>query len=81
MNLKALLNSIKTWVSRLLANLLITLIVGLRPLLGPACCKFSVSCTDFAVLKLKEGPLLHAIWEIAKRLARCQPFYRPKNFN
>jgi putative component of membrane protein insertase Oxa1/YidC/SpoIIIJ protein YidD len=76
---KSFFKTCATWTSRLIANILITLIVGLRPLLGPACCKFGVSCTDFAVLKLKEGPLLHAIWEITKRLARCQPFYRPKN--
>ncbi len=63
-------------LSKLVRHLLVIFLIGLRPLLGPACCKFTVSCTDFAVLKLQEGPLLHALWEIIKRLSRCQPLYR-----
>lgn len=56
--------------------ILIGMIIGLRPLFGPAHCRFSVSCTEFAILKLKEEPLGRAIWQIFKRLSRCQPFYR-----
>jgi putative component of membrane protein insertase Oxa1/YidC/SpoIIIJ protein YidD len=63
--------------SKIFRTIAISLLLGLRPLLGPACCKFSVSCTDFAVLKLKEGPFFHALWEIIKRISRCQSFYRP----
>jgi len=63
------------WLSKQLSSLLIILLIGLRPLLGPAHCKFTVSCTEFAIIKLKEGPLFHALWEIFKRLLRCSPFY------
>lgn len=68
---------VTTKVSTFFRHILIALIIGLRPILGPACCKFTVSCTEFAVLKLKEGPFFRALWEIVKRLARCQLFYRP----
>ena len=74
---KAVFKQFIFWPSTIIRTILITILIGLRPLLGPACCKFSVSCTDFAVLKLKEGPLFHALWEIIKRLSRCQPFYKP----
>lgn len=60
---------------RILNQLLIYLILGLRPLLGPpARCKFTVTCTQYAVLQLKEKPLFPAIWAIIKRLLACNPF-------
>jgi putative component of membrane protein insertase Oxa1/YidC/SpoIIIJ protein YidD len=64
-----------TRLSKGIRSLLIIMLIGLRPLLGPAHCKFSVSCTEFAVIKLQEGPLFHALWEIFKRILRCNPFY------
>lgn len=69
------MQSLLQCASKFIRSLLITLLLGLRPLLGPACCKFSVSCTEFAVLKLQEEPLWRALWEIAKRLVRCNPFF------
>jgi putative component of membrane protein insertase Oxa1/YidC/SpoIIIJ protein YidD len=56
-------------------KLLIYLILTLRPLLGPACCKFTVSCTQYAILQLKEKPTLPALWAIIKRLLSCNPFF------
>jgi len=55
---------------------LIFLVTGLRPLLGPAECKFTVGCTEFAVMQLNEKPLLPALWTITKRVLSCNPFNR-----
>ncbi|TET05816.1 membrane protein insertion efficiency factor YidD [Candidatus Dependentiae bacterium] len=56
-------------------RLLIYLILVLRPLLGPACCKFTISCTQYAILQLKEKSFLPALWTILKRLLSCNPFF------
>lgn len=66
------------WFKYLLVQLLIGLIIGLRPLLGPATCRFHISCTQFAITKLKEETLLKALWHIIKRLACCHPLYPSK---
>ncbi len=50
------------------------LILGLRPLLGPAACKFPVSCTDYAVEQLEKERITKAVWRITKRLLKCNPF-------
>jgi putative component of membrane protein insertase Oxa1/YidC/SpoIIIJ protein YidD len=72
------LYSLVSGIKWIIVHVIIDMIVGLRPLFGPACCKFSVSCTEFAILKLKEESLGQALWQITKRLASCHPFYRPK---
>ena len=59
---------------RITSKLLIALIVGLRPILGPAICKFEPTCTKFAVQKLAQLPLHQAMWAIIKRLFSCNPF-------
>jgi len=49
-----------------------------RPLnhfiLGPSCCKFAISCTDYAIKELKERSLFSALWSICKRILSCNPF-------
>ncbi len=61
------------------ARFLIFLIKGIRPLLGsPGCCRYTVTCTDFAVQQLQEQPLHKAIWRISKRVLSCNPFCKPK---
>ncbi|MDZ4154482.1 ribonuclease P protein component [Methylicorpusculum sp.] len=62
----------------IIARLLIFLIQGIRPLLGPACCRYQVTCTQFAIQQLQEEPLLIALWRIIKRVFSCNPFYKPK---
>jgi putative component of membrane protein insertase Oxa1/YidC/SpoIIIJ protein YidD len=53
------------------------LIAGLRPLLGPdARCKFTITCTPFALHTLKTEPFFKAIWIIIKRILSCNPFRR-----
>jgi putative component of membrane protein insertase Oxa1/YidC/SpoIIIJ protein YidD len=58
----------------MIAQFLIFLLRGLRPLLGPAYCKFYVSCTEFAIIQLQEKPLPKACLAIIKRLLSCHPF-------
>ena len=54
---------------------LIFLIRGLRPLLGPTQCKFFITCTPYAVDKLKTESLPRALTHIMLRLLCCSPFY------
>lgn len=58
-----------------IAQLLSLLIQLLRPLLGPdKICPFTVGCTQYAIMQLKEAPLKRALIRIVKRLALCNPF-------
>jgi len=47
------------------------LILGLRPLLGPAVCKYEVGCTQYAINQLEKESLVKAIWLIIKRVISC----------
>ncbi len=47
------------------------LILGLRPLLGPASCKYEVGCTQYTLNQLKEKNLIPAIIASAKRILSC----------
>jgi putative component of membrane protein insertase Oxa1/YidC/SpoIIIJ protein YidD len=49
-------------------------IIGLRPLIGMAHCRYAVSCTQFAQWQLQEKSLLPAVWAIIKRVCSCGPF-------
>jgi len=74
LHVKFLLNLI----AKTIGYILIFLIRGLRPLLGPAHCKYPISCTDYAEDTLKKESLLKAIWLITKRVLSCNPFMNPK---
>lgn len=52
-------------------TILIFLLRGLRPLLGPAYCRFYISCTEFAIIQLQGQSLPKACWAITKRLLSC----------
>lgn len=43
------------------------------PLLGPAC-RFTPSCSEYAIICLRTHPLPRAYWLIARRLVRCHPW-------
>ena len=58
---------------KILAEVCLAFILGLRPFLGPASCCYTVTCTDFARLQLEKEPLLAAIKAIIKRLFSCHP--------
>ncbi|MBI2353050.1 membrane protein insertion efficiency factor YidD [Candidatus Dependentiae bacterium] len=46
----------------------------LRPMLGPdAVCPFTIGCTEYALLQLKQLPFHKAIIMICKRLLLCNP--------
>jgi len=64
----------QAFFSTLIKKILITCIVGLRPLLGPATCKFHITCTPYAIDQLETQPLHKALWNIIKRLLMCSPF-------
>jgi len=56
-------------------RLLIFIITGLRPLFGFAQCRYTVTCTQFALMQLKEKKMIPAIWAIIKRILSCNPFF------
>ncbi|OGB84296.1 hypothetical protein A3F66_04950 [candidate division TM6 bacterium RIFCSPHIGHO2_12_FULL_32_22] len=65
-----------TLLKKIPNNILYILIYGLRPLLGPdARCKFTISCTPYALMILKEERLFRAIKLIVKRLIACNPIF------
>jgi hypothetical protein len=57
-----MLNDVASW-----------LIVGLRPLLGPALCYHETGCSVYAVQCLKQEGFFRASYLIFKRLASCNP--------
>lgn len=50
------------------------LIMGIRPFLGPAHCKFYPSCTQYALQQLAHKPFISALKLIVKRVFLCNPF-------
>ena len=76
-SLNFLLNLLK-YIDKAGRYFLIFLIRGLRPLLGPAHCKYPISCTDYAENTLKSKYLFPAVWLITKRVLSCNPFMNPR---
>lgn len=57
--------------------LFIFLIKIIRPFLGPTgCCKFELSCTDYAISQLNNFPFYKAFINIFKRIILCQPIIK-----
>ena len=62
--------------NQLASAFLQSLIIALRPLLGPSfVCPFQVGCTQYALNQLQEQNVFVAVWRIANRLIRCNPIY------
>lgn len=59
----------------MIGALLALFIQTVRPLLGPAACKYPVSCGIYAVEQLKTKSLLKALKAIIQRLSSCNPFF------
>jgi putative membrane protein insertion efficiency factor len=61
----------------MLARLLVTLVRGyqvvISPLL-PASCRYTPSCSQYAVEALQRHGALKGSWLAARRLGRCHPF-------
>lgn len=54
-------------------HMLMQIIIGLRPLLGPASCYFEETCTPFALRMLQEKSLSEAFLAIVSRIISCSP--------
>ncbi len=71
-------------MQRVIAWCLYMLIKYSRPLLGsPGCCRYTVSCTDYALMLLDDvqqfgNGLLRVLWLIFKRVVSCHPFKASK---
>lgn len=62
-------------------KILLFLIVTIRPLLGPANCRFPISCGNYGIDQLKTQPLHRALFNIIKRLLSCaNPFWKKSYF-
>ena len=46
---------------------------GISPLLGPRC-RFTPSCSHYAVEALQKHGLLNGLWLAIRRIARCHPW-------
>jgi putative membrane protein insertion efficiency factor len=64
-------------IFRILALPLIALIRiyqwGISPLLGPRC-RFTPSCSHYAVEALQKHGLIKGLWLAIRRIARCHPW-------
>jgi putative membrane protein insertion efficiency factor len=43
-------------------------------LLGP-CCRFTPSCSSYAILSIQRFGMMEGVWFTLKRLMKCHPFY------
>ena len=73
-NLSSYLHKIK----RLPVTLLILLVnfyqLFISPMIGPRC-RFSPTCSEYAVEALKTHGALKGVWLTVKRLSRCHPMH------
>jgi putative component of membrane protein insertase Oxa1/YidC/SpoIIIJ protein YidD len=58
-------------LSWLCKKILVGLIYGIRPFLGPSNCSYYVSCSDYGLQQITTQPLHKAVWNIIKRLINC----------
>lgn len=49
--------------------------LAISPALGP-CCRFTPSCSAYAVTAIERYGLVHGGWLALRRLLRCHPFHR-----
>jgi uncharacterized protein len=66
----------KIWLlpRQLLAGLVRGYQLGISPLLPPSC-RFTPSCSQYALEAIRRHGATRGTWLAAKRLARCHPFH------
>jgi putative component of membrane protein insertase Oxa1/YidC/SpoIIIJ protein YidD len=57
--------------------ILINLMLFLRPFFGMRCCRYTITCTQYAEHQLHTQPFWLALWKIIKRILSCQPLSMP----
>jgi putative membrane protein insertion efficiency factor len=45
------------------------------PLLPPNTCRFSPTCSQYAIDAVQKYGVLQGCWKAAKRIGRCHPFH------
>ena len=50
-------------------------------ILLPPSCRFSLCCSDFAVLALQKHGVVHGCWLAINRIAKCHPFYNTTGYD
>lgn len=50
--------------------------VSLSPLKGGGCCRFSPTCSQYALEAYQRFGFLKGTWLTCIRILKCQPFYR-----
>ncbi len=61
-----------------LRSLFLLLVRGYRAAISPVLprsCRFEPSCAAYAEEALRSHNVLHALWLIVRRIARCHPFH------
>lgn len=67
--LASLKKNLLHWLKLILLNLILTL----RPFFGMRCCRYTITCTQYAEYQLHTQPFWLALWQITKRVLSCQP--------
>jgi len=60
--------------NRILKILILGYRYTLSPLLGPAC-RFTPTCSEYALQTLSRYPFWRALGRILRRLGKCHPFH------
>lgn len=47
---------------------------ALSPFKTCACCRFTPTCSRYAIEALQTHPIHHALWLILRRIGRCHPW-------
>jgi putative component of membrane protein insertase Oxa1/YidC/SpoIIIJ protein YidD len=65
-------------IESVIKHILSALILAIRPIMGcPGCCRYPISCTDYALFMLEHKRLLPALNLIIRRVLSCNPFTKP----
>lgn len=49
--------------------------IVLAPLLPPNTCRFSPTCSQYAIDAVQKFGVLEGCWKAVKRIGRCHPFH------